>query len=95
MFIDNDNNCISKCNKYFKRKHYTNQPEEEYYSCESNCENYISSNNECVEKCALGENFIGADRRCKTWCDLTDGLYYYKIDTNVCDGKNYNIYKCI
>ncbi len=46
----------------------------------------MTSNQECVEYCPLGETYIGNGNKCKNKCDaLIDGQYYKKnnpIETN-------------
>ena len=54
---------------------------------------YISSTNECVDDCLLGENFIGNGNICKSVCDpLIDGNYF--IFFKSMETPSYNIYTC-
>ena len=58
--------CILNCinNKYYKNDNGV-------YKCKSGCDgdyNKITSNNECVKYCPLGQNFIGAGNKCKNYC---------------------------
>ena len=61
-----------------------------YYLCKDSCENYIASTGECVDKCPLGETYVGALNKCKGSCSNEDGIFY-KVIENV----NYKIYKCV
>ena len=63
-----------------------------YYLCKDSCENYISSTGECVEKCPLGENYVGVLNKCKSSCSNEDGIFYKDITTS--DDK-YKIYQCV
>ena len=83
--------CKSKCSDglYYEKNNEGNN-----YKCIETCGGkYISSNGECLEKCPLGENFIGVGNKCKSSCDINiDGEYYGK------DGEQptgYSIYKCV
>jgi len=87
--------CLSKCNsKYFFKN------EEGVYICKDKCDGgqYITSNNECVSRCPIDENFIGADNICKSKCDPNiDGEYYHKfyVQEETTQTPKYNIYKCL
>ena len=53
------------------------------FQCIQVCDNYTLSTKECIEKCPLGENFIGKNKVCKSACkeNEDDGIYYEKRDT--------------
>ena len=91
-FYKESNKCLSKCNsKYFFKN------EEGIYVCKDKCDDgqYITSNNECVARCPIDENFIGADKICKSKCDpYIDGEYYHKFE-EITQTPKYNIYKCL
>lgn len=94
-FYKESNKCRIKCeNKPYYRK--TNNGD---YECTDNCEEneFISSLNECVLNCSLGENFIGAGNRCKSECDpYIDGEFYTKLGDNINnEGLNFSIFKCV
>ena len=52
----------------------------------------ILSTGECVDKCAFGENYIGALNKCKGYCSNEDGIFYKDITTT---DDEYTIYKCV
>ena len=96
-FYIEGNECKSSCNNYFK-KNYLDEAKTKYnYQCIQVCDNYTLSNKECIEKCPLGENFIGKNKVCRSACDGTkdDGIYYEKRDTGTQEGIDYIIYACV
>ena len=96
-FYIEGNECKSSCNNYFK-KNYLDEAKTKYnYQCIQVCDNYTLSNKECIEKCPLGENFIGKNKVCRSTCndELDDGIYYEKRDTGTQEGIDYIIYACV
>ena len=96
MYIKNDK-CLYKCpsDNYFEIIYDLNHIIKNY-TCLVSCSKYITSTRECVSQCPFSENYIGADKRCKPWCELIDGEYYYKVGNySDYEGKNYNIYQCM
>ena len=96
-FYIEGNECKSSCDNYFK-KNYLDEAKTKYnYQCIQVCDNYTLSNKECIEKCPLGENFIGKNKVCRSACDGTkdDGIYYEKRDTGTQEGIDYIIYACV
>ena len=79
-------NCVNQ--KYF-------QNESNVYQCKDYCpyQTYITSNNECKNKCPIGENYIGAGNICKSSCSSEDGEFYTNIN-NENEFGDYPIYKC-
>ena len=106
---NNSNQCINECNSghYLSLKTcYTKCPDSMPYFIEENNKNfkclpfcdlnefYVSTTNECVKECKIGENFIGKNKRCKNKCDKDiDGEYYIKYKES--SDSNYIIYLCI
>ena len=89
--------CKTKCTTQFYIKN--ENEDEEGYKCVYNCDltlYYISSSGECVKKCDISENFIGKNRRCKSFCEEEDGIYYKFIE-DIKDGEEllYKIYLCL
>ena len=77
------NKCMTNCTKpYFKKQFLS--PEDKnnyYYLCVDTCDDdYISSTGECVEKCPLGENYIGAGNKCRSTCKGEDGEFYRELN---------------
>ena len=64
-----------------------------YYVCRDSCDNnFIASTGECVDKCPLGENYIGALNKCKGSCSNEDGIFYKDVSTA---DDTYKIFKCV
>jgi len=96
-YVESDMFCKIKCeNTKYYRKKIINETNNIYiYECINNCENYITSTNECVENCPFGENYIGENRICKSYCDPEkDGKYYYLLTTIENENEKYSIYIC-
>ena len=105
---DELNVCRTNCTKPYFKKVFIDSPEtsentegistaestekDYYYLCMDNCQNFISSTGECVEKCPLGENYVGVLNKCKSSCSNEDGIFYKSITT---EGDTYKTYQCV
>ena len=87
---EESNKCLPKCDiqLYYEKKN-------DIYECKNICSDgyFISSTNECIEKCPLGENFIGTNNKCKSSCEPSDGQYF-RIKEKITNIPSYIIYEC-
>ena len=96
-FYIEGNECKSTCTTSYYKKNYLDDANTKYnYQCTEVCDDYIS-NKECVERCPIGENFIGKNKQCKSACTQEDGIYYEKREEVELqqEGLNYIIYSCL
>ena len=75
-FYFQNNECISSCTtKYFKKIYLDTDNTKYNYQCIEVCDGYVlpnaqsSGKDECIEKCPMGKNFIGKEKKCQS-------LYY-------------------
>ena len=96
-YFSDANICLTKCNE---SPYFILDDDKKFYKCVQNCDSsiyYISSTGECVDKCHIGENFIGKNKKCKNFCDENEDGKYYKLfkKETTSEGMEYNIYLCV
>ena len=101
-FYFENNKCISSCTtKYFKKIYLDTDNTKYNYQCIEVCDGYVlpnaqsSGKDECIEKCPMGKNFIGKEKKCKNICENDDGIYYEKREEATQGEINYIIYSCM
>ena len=99
-FYIEENECKTSCDNYYVKNYLDEEKTKYNFQCTQVCDNYTLATKECIEKCPLGENFIGKNKRCKSACendgaDKDDGKYYEKRDTGIQEGIEYVIYACV
>lgn len=69
-FYFENNKCISSCTtKYFKKIYLDTDNTKYNYQCIEVCDGYVlpnaqsSGKDECIEKCPMGKNFIGKEKK--------------------------------
>ena len=89
--------CIksTNCEHYITKKYIEIIGEEEISSiCQETCDtevNYITSLDECLSECPIGENFIKEGNICSSKCSDNDFYEFFKNSVN----GDYIIYKCV
>lgn len=77
--------CVEECSNDNKYKKF----EDPIFKCQSFCDSndFIDSENKCIDKCPEKENYINDDKYCFAQCNNNE-YYYYPVQ------ENYPIYKC-
>ena len=91
---ENGNKCVPSCESGLFKK------ESQELKCVSTCDaQYISLSGECVDNCALGENYLVIDgdndqqkKKCQSSCN--NNFYQKKEDVTV-ESVTYPIYECL